>query len=376
MSFSKNTVKGILFTLGIIASFLSVYVGFKNAMTYSVDFQWSPAVAFWSGIDPYSAALSLDRNKYIILTQDPNYLHGLYLLFFPLAKLNFEQAKLTWVILNILFGFGCLYLVNKIYNLSVKELIITGIIFLCSAPFRNCLGNGQQTLMILFFLLLYWHHKNESRGISLFIVGLKYSFAPIFFLRSMLKKEKAFFIALALIIISALLFSFKVNQKLNIHLLISPLLVAQSKTSLGFSDIYSFIKAYTNFPFYISLSIPLCMTVLLIYWDLKFDNPYKLSILCLFSLLLFYHLIYDYIFMLPLIAQALKRKKSQSIFLNTAIFFCLTYFMFIHTIIFRFKLHDSDLLKWIGFLLMAGTSLSLIFTYSRKKSINELNESE
>ena len=376
MIFSKNTVKGILFTLGIIASFLSVYIGFKNAMTYSVDFQWSPAVTFWSGIDPYSAALSIDRNKYIILTQDPNYLHGLYLLFFPLAKLNFEQAKLTWVILNILFGFGCLYLAYKIYSLSVKQLIITGIIFLCSAPFRNCLGNGQQTLMILFFLLMYWHHKNKSRGVSLFMVGLKYSFAPIFFLRSMLKKEKAFYVAVALILISAFLFSIKINQKLNFHLLISPLLVAQSKTSFGFSDIYSFIKDYTNFSFYISIAIPLSFTALLIFWDLKFDNPYKLSILCLFSLLLFYHLIYDYVFMLPLIAQSLKRQKSQSIFLNTTIFFCLSYFMFIHTIIFRFKLHDSDLLKWIGFLLMAGTSLSLMFTYSRKKSINKLQESE
>ena len=61
---------------------LAVYClvqGFLDALVGSQDFQWSPTVLLTQGKNPYAWYLSGNADGRIILSQQPNYLHLLYL---------------------------------------------------------------------------------------------------------------------------------------------------------------------------------------------------------------------------------------------------------------------------------------------------------
>ena len=79
--------KKFLLVVLILAAIVSVYQGYSNAQKIdgSDDFQWSPGVLFLEGINPYAHQLDGNVDGRIILSQRPNYAHGLYILLTPLA---------------------------------------------------------------------------------------------------------------------------------------------------------------------------------------------------------------------------------------------------------------------------------------------------
>jgi hypothetical protein len=204
----RSEAQFVFFTLLLVGALISTAWGVRNAILYSQDFQWSPAVLFWKGINPYSTWLEGNVDGAIILSQAPNYHQLLYIIFWPLTLLDFEQAKIVWATINISFALGSLLLLKKICSLSKFQFFVIASIFLMSTPFRNTVGNGQQSLLVLFMFLAYWSSDNIFKGIYLAIGFVKYSFAPIFFLLGLLRKEKSIFVTVSLMIFSGLFFIF------------------------------------------------------------------------------------------------------------------------------------------------------------------------
>lgn len=353
--------------LGIFIAIISSIIAIQNALQYSVDFQWSPTVAFWKGVNPYLVSISNQRDKYIILSQDPNYLHGLYILFFPFSKLEFQSAKLVWSLINIGLGIGSVILIGKMFKLAKFEVLICGIIFICSSAFTNCIGNGQHTLMTLFFLLLFLKTKSTFKPFYQFVFFLKYSFAPVFFLYSLFKREKSLLISSLMLVAAALVFAIIANSNVDINLFFLPLNVAENKTSFGFADLYSLLKAYANTPFFVNIGISIAISMTIAFYLTRSENKYTITILSMASLLLFYHLIYDYIFLLPALAQLIvdrKKLSSKTKFLMIAVVF---YFLYFYKILFINNFQQNYFFKIFGFLLLTTTLIALLIEGREKR---------
>jgi len=369
---NKYIIKGLLL-LGIIISIVSIVISFINAQKYSVDFQWSPAVTFWNGLNPYDVSISAERDKHIILSQDPNYLHALYILFYPLTKVSFSFAKGIWAVLNILFGFSCILLSRKYFQLTVNQLLLASILFFCSTPFTNNIGNGQHTLPILLSVLVFWFSNyNLNKVASLFVIGLKYSFSPFYFIHAFVRNKMIIPIVIFSYILSAFLFSYILKENFTLLSLVKPLLVAQNKTSYGVSDIYSLVKYIFNPPFYSTIGISLLFALIIYSLVYKYENDFHISILSIASLLLFYHLIYDYVFLLPLLIQFIKYFDKISGFGKMILSTCLFYFLYFYKILFKLNLQNHLYAKLFGTFILLSALILLIAKYSKKKSVEIL----
>ena len=120
---SNAHARRVLLVLLGLAALISTIQGFRNALALSMDFQWSPSVLFWNGTNPYSHYLLGNADGAIILTQVPNYLHALYILFWPFAAIDFESAKALWAATNIALAIGSCLLVGRIFGLSKAQLV-------------------------------------------------------------------------------------------------------------------------------------------------------------------------------------------------------------------------------------------------------------
>ena len=126
MTYSKKKIfSNILIFLIIILGFISLSQGIKNALFNSQDFQWSPSLLLRNGINPFDYVLTNDSHEKIIKTQIPNYFHGLYVIFLPFTLLNWETAKLYFVIFNILITFYLSY--NHLFRLSKTKKYLLNI---------------------------------------------------------------------------------------------------------------------------------------------------------------------------------------------------------------------------------------------------------
>ena len=144
------TIKNILFSLLIILAVISLSQGVLNALTNSQDFQWSPTLLLRTGINPFNYVLNDVKHEKIIMTQIPNYFHGLYVIFLPFTFLNWEKAKLFFVFFNILITIHTIYNFTQHFKLNSSFLILIITIYFSSTSFIVSLGNGHQNIFILY----------------------------------------------------------------------------------------------------------------------------------------------------------------------------------------------------------------------------------
>ena len=97
--------------------------------TESQDFQYSPAKLFWEGTNHYEYILNkkdeLTKNKKIILSQNGEYGHVLYIIFYPFTLTNFENAKKIWTVLNCLFAALIPFMLGKYLKLRNAEILLS-----------------------------------------------------------------------------------------------------------------------------------------------------------------------------------------------------------------------------------------------------------
>jgi len=350
-----------------VAAFISVAQGFSNALTYSQDFQWSPASLVIKGENPYQVWIEGNREDKIILSQAPNYLHQLYIFFIPFGLLDFYTAKTIWAIINILIGLAVCLGLSSYFRLSRSNTYLLILIFLCSTPFRNGIGNGQQGLFALAFLILPFL---RFRG-SLVLQGIgfsKYSFAPPFFIYNIFQSGllKAT-LGLILPVTGWLVFSLWTATP-PFAALIQPLSVASMAVGTGTGDLMSLLSNFLDFNTLISGGIGILFATIFSFLAGRHpEHERHLPLVCLISLASFKHLGYDFVFMLPVLAYSLT---ALSLNIYLPIWIGVFWFWFglrlMNALISALGMsftHFSDLLIFFNFIILI--SLILLLTKSR-----------
>jgi len=282
-----------------------MYVAYGQSQRGSNDFQWSPTVLLKEGINPYEYYL---KNKYtgrIILSQAPNYFHGLYILYYPFAFLDWKTAKIVWFILNISFVFVSFILLTRQARLNAGCSLCILFVFLASTPLRMVLAQGQQSLLILVCFSILFCSLNKSKYLIYGIEYFKYSFAPSFFVYLLYEKNIRWsFLSILPVILGFCLFYLAQDSGSILSVLVQPLEVNNLSINLGAYDLMSviqsslfidrndpiFIFSYYIFPFFFS-------SIFVIYAAKNIKNTLQqFSIISLVSLVTFKHQHYDSIF--------------------------------------------------------------------------------
>ncbi len=309
----RRLVLAVLFILALI----SVGQGVGNALKYSRDFQWSPIVVLWDGINPYSEVLSGNFSIRMILDQSPGYLHAMYVFLAPFALLDWEPAKVVWLIFNLVAGLFICYFLGAQYQLCAQMRFVITFIFLCSTPFRNCLGNGQISILMLLCFTALYSTRHTTAGVISGLTYIKYSFAPplatyILFSRGW----RIFALSLLPALIGYGIFFFIVGGD-PLEVLLQPLQVTAIASGPGLGDLMSVAAIFLRdsdpsifISFYYVL--PLGLSTYVTYFLSKHVHEMNLSIaiVATSSLLFFRHLGYDYVFLLPAFFYACSKIKQ------------------------------------------------------------------
>jgi hypothetical protein len=190
-------LKQVILALLVIAACISLIQGLNNAIIRqggSQDFEWSPSRVLLQHTDPYAAFFDRGRSSTspFILAQAPNYPASGLMFIWPYAVWDWFTAKILWAVSNLLFTILillCLFRLLPISAPGAMKLLITTL-FLVGTPWRNVVGNGQQSLFTLSFFLLavvMFLRTQNSAGIPLAVSWLKYTIAfplSLFFARS------------------------------------------------------------------------------------------------------------------------------------------------------------------------------------------------
>jgi hypothetical protein len=375
----------LFFILLTICSLISIAHALRIANTSTlgggIDFQFSPSVLFVDKINPYEYFLEGNKENIIMYAQWPSYAHLTYILFSPFTFLDWDNARLFWSIINLFFSFFCVIILSKQKKISSSQTLLVCLIFLCSTPFRNCIGTGNQTFLILFIFLSFfignWKTKNFCLGISF----IKYTFSPVLIFFIYLKDSfKGLFLSSLSCIFGWLIFSYYLDQNI-FETLMQPLDVAFEGFHQGSarSDIFTIIGYFNYFSHFIYFD--LARTLIVIYFSiliskdiLKINGNFNhLNLILISSLFLFPHLMYDFIVLLPAFINSISKIRFLSAKLSLLI---ILYFWigirFIDYVLYFFKNGDlilSPVSNISQFQVVINFLLLLILYYQNKKLV-------
>jgi len=324
------------------------------------DLQWSPSVLFFQGIDVYGAFYSDSLKQLINLSGFPNYSTGSIYLHLPLAKINFEQAKIFWLILfSLLMMLN--YLILKNYS-KIKEIKIffVFLILIISKPYIWLLSTGQFSIISISSFIIYFFYIKRTRLIALYLISIKYSFAPfVFFYSLFINKEKNYTI---LIVLISIFFVFHYSYYFDSNFfnnLIAPIYIGKLTSASGVSDLQTLLGNHpkNDFVRYFILLILSLLTFIFFYKITKRDLTFDISICSLLTLMFFKHLYYDYVLLMPLIFFCLDKKK---IVLRAVVIFIVLYFWFFYINSFTIVHLYSKVFIILNFLLLLLALITLV----------------
>ena len=276
--------------------------------TSGQDFQYSPAKLFWEGTNHYEYILNkkdeLTNNKKIILTQNGEYSHILYIIFYPFTLTNFENAKNIWVAFNCLFAVLIPFVLGKYLKLRITEISISILLFFASYPVKSTIGNGQQSLFILLFYCIPFIFNSNFAAFIAGIAYTKYNLGiSLFFF--FLNNYKKLLLSLIPSLIGWFFYCYYTDSDLikNIFEIIQVALSVTAKPSTVFSFInnFSYVNQSKNvYLLIILLEIIICLILVFkINKDIR-NQFYKLSLIALSAIAFLPHWGHDYVFLLPL----------------------------------------------------------------------------
>jgi hypothetical protein len=307
-----------LLALLVVAAVASTARGIWNASQVSKDFQWSPTVLLLDGENPYEVYLNGDPDSALIKAQTPNYAHAMYLMLTPFGLMDWGVAKIAWALLNVAVGFLIVLILSELLKLSKDKTLFVFLTFFASNSFRIGLGNGQHGLiMLLAFLVIpvsrkYW--SSFTAGIGYF----KYSFAPPFAAYLFFRRGTFQFFASLLPGITGFFVFWIITGGPFWETLTQPLLVSSQGVALGSADIMTIAEKLTNegsiYHYIGYYLLPILLSLCGAYYASKkiIEKSSSFAFLCLISLVSFKHLSYDFVFLLPAFAVAIKNIKNIS----------------------------------------------------------------
>lgn len=324
----------VVFALAV----LSAGVAVRHALVNSGDTQWSAARVFLvERVNPYTRYLEeraqpTDRPSFV-LTQKPNYFVSGYWLLWPLALVDWPMARLLWLAANAAFTALWLWSVQRLLGLTLPQLYWTAALLLISLPWRNLIGVGQHTLMVLAAfggaLLAERRGRVGWAGLLLAVAWFKYSvtlpLSLIFLLRG---RWRPLLIAagvhLALTLASAVWLGETPAQLVR-----SYLAVVQLPARLGRVDLFA-LAARWGWESPLWPTAVACAALIgvgaLIWRAPQADEGRVLALLSLLACLLLPHLIYDYTALTLLAADRLRRPGARSAAVLVALTIALTWY--------------------------------------------------
>lgn len=338
--FNKKLVFTFIKIFILISGFISLSRGTINALYQSIDFQYSPAVMTWQNINHYNYILSGGQrgslNDPIILTQNGEYGHGLYILMYPFTLFNWDTAKIIWLFFNVFLSFFIPIFLGKKNNLNRNLIFLSVFLFLASTPARSTIGNGQLSFLILIALVLPFLYESKKATVLSGFSYLKYNTGYLLFLYFFLTKNyKKLFNSSIIFVIGWLIYSFITNTNL-IECLYQPLKVAfyiktTSELTYGFSFLKLFFSNNNELLELILLFSSIFFSIIFLNLIKNIKEVFlKISLFCLIILIFSPHRIYDYVLLFPLMVYSLKnlknsRVKSINLFFTFYIFYGLRF---------------------------------------------------
>ena len=317
---TRNRLRAIALLLLGPAALFSLVRGIHHAFQYeSHDLQWISAHLIDQHIDPWQEKLSgLPHHPQHF--SPPNYLHILYLVLLPFGLLDFHTAEVVWCIASICFSVGAVYLLKRLFSLDYFQSALILCLLWMSSPFRVVLETGQMSLCELFlFSAAYAIGFTWLGAVSFGISFAKYSFSPVAVLVHLFRGRIRFLlIAIGVAVIGLL----------GIHLLLptplsllarEPLIIARTSVNPGLADVMTYaeylfrlhvaLARAISCSYFISLAGTVAYAIFLSRY--RISRGAELTLVSLASLLLFKHLIYDYVFLLIPLAYALSGKNPE-----------------------------------------------------------------
>lgn len=300
----------LLTAVGLVAIACAVK-GFGNALGSSQDFQWSPAHLFTQGENPYT--VYRDGTDRILLYQAPNYLHALYLLLSPIGFASFSIAKALWAVLNIALVAGATAFMARQQRWSwVAVGFLLAAVFIAT-PTRTALASGQQTFLVFAMFAAAFHSSRSSvAGVSLAVAITKYSFAPPMLLVLALRRRWSTVGVAAGVSVFAVVVFGVVTSTPIVTAMFQPLAVNQTSVGFGAADLMTLTQGVLSLsntslvPYVAGIFGCLVLTFTARRAIADTDWLGALAIGSAISLLCFKHLLYDFVFLIPIAIVATR----------------------------------------------------------------------
>lgn len=362
----------------IIFIFLSiVVVGFfiqtiSKGLSNSCDLMWQPSKLFWDGINHYE--YQMRTGDVFLGCQHGRYGHFLFIFLYPITLVEWEQAKIMWITLNVFFALSIPILLCRFNKISTLSTYLIIGIFLTCHPTRMTLNLGQNSLMMLFFLMLpFLKVSSGYKNFNLIFSGIsyvKYSTGYILFLNLLVEKKlKKLLLTSFLTIFGWLFYSYYTNSSLIANFF-EPLKMNFQDNYSRTGDLYSIMNIYflkeNNFTNKIlQLGIVLFGNLYFLYQIKNIKNKLaKLSVICFLPLIFMPHSNYDYVLMLPLLIYVIKNYKFA--ICKYGLYLTIYYFYF-HRIIRH--LIDNDMFYQSGMFLFFTIFIIFFINHIKKNNL-------
>jgi len=346
------------------------------------DFQYSPTKLFWEGTNHYDYILNkkdqLTNNKKIILSQNGEYGHILYIIFYPFTLTSFEIAKNIWLACNLLMAVLLPFLMGKLLKFNKIEILISILLFLVSYPVTSTIHNGQQSLLILLFYCTPFIFNSNFATILSGIAYAKYNIGiSLFFYFT--NNYKKLLLSLIPSLLGWLFYCYYTNSNLikNIFEVIQLALTITGRPETVFSVLNN-IK-YINEIKNINLLVMMFEITILLIVIMKINKNivnqfYKLGLIALSAITFLPHWGHDYVFLLPLALISYKNFKNPIGKINIIV---ITYSIYLNGYVIYFfkKLAIQSMPILLLLLLLINLFFSKKYEFTNfKKNIKTINE--
>jgi len=360
--------KNIFLYFLIIISVISFVNTVSKGLVNGCDFQWQPAVLLWDGINHYQKFILNGKGDF--LCQNGEYAHLLHVLYFPFTLFEWETARMLWLIVNIILIFLIPFLICKYFKISKYKTILLSLIFITCYPSRMTLNYGQQSLFVMFFMLLPFIFHNKS---SIFFSGVsyvKYSTGYIMFLNFLASKQYKHFILASIPYFIGWMIYFLFTNSDPIINFFEPIELSLKKGYIRDADIFSLINMYFVPAKEITVKIIMLSLlflfnfILLIKINKKEDVFFKMSLIFICPLIFFPHSNYDYVLLFPLLCYSFLNTRYL---INKINIYFILYFFYFNRLINHLIDQDS---YYQPILLLFLFCLLIINIYSHKNKDN------
>lgn len=372
LKFIKKNQKIFLYFLVIISIFSFINTVSKGLVN-GCDFQWQPAVLFWDGVNHYQKFIINGKGDF--LCQNGEYAHLLHVLYYPFILFKWETARMVWLGVNIIFIFLIPILICKSFKLSKYKTILLLLIFITCYPSRMTLNYGQQSLFVMFFMMLPFIFFNKVSSIFSGLSYVKYSTGYIVFLNFLASKQYKYFILASIPYFVGWLIYFSVTSSDPLINFFEPIQLSLKKGYIRDADIFSLINIYfvpakeLYFKLLILFIIFIINFILLIKINKNNDTFFKMSLVFICPLIFFPHSNYDYVLLFPILCYSFLNTE----YLVNKINICFVLYFFYFNRIINHLIDFDTLYQPILLLFLIGLAITNIYSYKNKDNLYFFN---